>query len=41
MSALSTLQFLITRHLDAVQTTENAEVAGRCSHHATIMDAQR
>ena len=41
VSALSTLQFLVARHLDAVQTTENAKIAGRCSHHATIMDAQR
>ena len=41
MSALGTLQFLITRHLDAVQTTKNAEIAGRCSHHTMIMDAQR
>ena len=41
MSALGTLQFLVARHLDAVQTTENAKIAGRCSHHTTIMDVQR
>ena len=41
VSTLGTLQFLIARHLDTVQTTENAKVAGRCSHHTTIMDVQR